>query len=275
MRRAGVAVGVIVCAARGVRAQTAPPPVEPEYPIELTDRPLLLLGGMTSVDMSFDLPSYFYQTTDAMGRSTTARTPLGRFVDPQVDVHHGLGTMEVFGAAEFAANFVAAEAGGSLRLGSLPAIATVSVTYSRNQVVPYYLTESASCTYKALLVPKRFAVQINAGGEVSEGALHDTTGTTTTNHFAEGFANVDAVIQLMPTLAVEEQPSFYLPLFSKPGPVPGPGLGESTQVTVTTTAWDYYVALVVGGLTDRPIPEVFVGAVWRPRWHENSPGGIR
>ena len=63
------------------------------YPVSDTDRPLVLFAGMTRLDMSIDVPTYFITTFDAMGNPMTKKE-LGHDLD--VTVTHAFGPVETY-----------------------------------------------------------------------------------------------------------------------------------------------------------------------------------
>ena len=84
----------LVAATSAARAQSAPS----TYPNEITERPIMLLDGMTELRAVLLLPTYTLTTLQPDGTITSHTSSLGDYVDLLPAVRHSFGLVEITGS---------------------------------------------------------------------------------------------------------------------------------------------------------------------------------
>jgi hypothetical protein len=206
MRVVVVAGAIVACSLRLASAQTPPaalvaPMTSPEYPLAITDRPILLYPGMTELDLSEDFPTYTRTTVDAMGNATTTRTGLADNRTPALNVAHAFGPVQVsVGLGQLAGAEV------NLNTGVVPEVLTlwVSSSFLSKYQDPnfYYDRQGFGIGHKVHVAPGRFAVY--GGGSVSliEHASTLDNGMVSADHVVWLGVGATAELQLTRRLAV-------------------------------------------------------------------------
>ena len=271
MRVAGVGVLFALCAFRVASAQ-APPArratsAKPEYPVEVTDRPLLMFAGMTLLDVGIDFPTVNETTVDAMGNQTTTTSKLGHYVLPSLYVRHSFGAVQLFAGTDLTPGGDFYFAGGGIRIGR--GVVNLTVTYSSSEdlVVSvekkesgYIFDERASYTHKTLLVPRRFSLIGFAGVAVEKLSKTPTTSMPTSRTSSSLFASGGGTVQLARRLALYAGPSLNVPLM---GTDASTTIDARTQLLVAGRHWDFYGNFELHDLTETRHPFLGFGVIRR------------
>src|SRR5512144_2491929 len=116
------------------------------YPQIVVDRPLVLLGGMTTVDIGVDFPTYRYDGTSV--------TPLGRYQMIDLVVRHGFGEAEVLGRVVDSYAGPAVILGGAVMIGPGALGGSLSVRVpTQSTGLAYEYAEALGYTIKSIAVP--------------------------------------------------------------------------------------------------------------------------
>jgi hypothetical protein len=231
----------------------------PMYPTEITDRPIVLLPGMTELDIDFEFRTHVYTVIDAMGNATLRRTSFGEERTPAVAVAHAFGGIEVTGELG-----QGAFANVRLDLG-IPVIVGAGASMGPLRADGgYSYAQNVSVSYKLFVAPRRFAVFTEAAVGLNERRDVYATGERLTG--VELFANAFA--------QAEVQLTSQLGIYAGAG-VGGPiaessldtqtTLGARTEVLFAFHRWDFYSDFELGNIT-RGHPSTFLSLGFAHRW---------
>src|SRR3954453_17934382 len=173
-----VAVVVVVAgrtaAADPAGAAAGPATAEPIYPESVVDRPLLLLRGMTTLDLGLDFRTYLQTTVDANGNTATSKTSLWDDHAGDIVVTHSFGSFEIGG--RLLGNKTGPFLQAHLRtyLGPIPGALTITADIKatqENSAFDHEYFEDVGYTYKAVVVSHQLALYGNANVEITEVAF--------------------------------------------------------------------------------------------------------
>lgn len=235
-----------------------------EYPIELVDRPLLMLAGMSTIDFGVDVGTVIATDDDAMGIKTMRRVAT---IVPSVLVSHCFGAVEVFAATDVAPGGDSYDIGADIRIGALPGVVQLSVSYDTEEDLllnvddqqGHAFGQRASYSYKAFLVPNRFSVGAAAGVSAFEGSRTYSTGMTASETVASAFLGVGPQLQITRRLATYGTVSLNVPVYGDRST----SLFGQVGLLVAFKHWDFYGRFGIQDATDTRRPLVAFGAVYR------------
>ncbi|MBV8763241.1 MAG: hypothetical protein JO257_38515 [Deltaproteobacteria bacterium] len=153
---------------------------EPTYPQSEVDRPLLLYGGMTSLDLGLDFPTFVETTLDANGNAMTSKSTLGHYHDADVVVLHSFGNVEI------GARVLGHPTGPYLQgrvlayLGPVPGAVSITAQIKAPQpssVIDHEYSENVGYTYKRTVVAHQLAIEADAYASFSELSLKPFDGS--------------------------------------------------------------------------------------------------
>jgi hypothetical protein len=208
----GLVVGLVL-AARAAHAD--------EYPTTFVDRPLNLLPGMTSLDVSEQVSSFPMET---FGHQT-----------PDVIVFHGFGPLEV--GAELGQNAVLHL---SLTTHSFPeSIEILALSGAPQKDHSLHLAQALVAGQRFHVVPGALAITAVVGATVSENRLSTLEWT----QVLAGYATANVELQILPhQLALFAGPAVNVPITTWGGPDFASTLGAGGGVMLTLGTWDIYVS---------------------------------
>jgi len=260
VRVLGLVVVALTCSSTAAKAQAVAANPPTEYPAAVVDRPILLLPGMTELDISLDLPTYTSTTVDAMGNTTTSRTSLGSRRALDVNVMHAVGTVELT-AGVLLTTYDFAHLDATIETDPSGA-ASIGLSYYYNGVDRVY-TQTAGYAYKWLVEPGRLALYGAVGFSASEISSMPKMAAPSTGRIIEPYASGAAALQLTPNLAVGEHVELDVPV-STAGRSATTSLGELTELTLGLQRWDFYAQFAIQNLTNTRLP--FAAAGFTHRW---------
>ncbi len=234
-----------------------------EYPLIVTDRPILLSAGMTAIDFSLNLPTYDLTAVDTMGNVTTTRTRLGERFHSDFGVRHAFGRLQLSGGSRVAAKFDSYYLGAAIQTGDVPGSVSLTLAYYRAGGVDYAFTESISYAHRLFRIQGRFVLYGGASAAISEVSVEPPMGISASGSSVSLSAFGSAIVQLTPRLSVGVYPSFRAEVRNSYDAKAPPTLGEVTQTTLALGRWDVYGQFGLSNLTDAPRPFASFGAVCR------------
>jgi hypothetical protein len=237
----GLVVSLLLVSATVARADVAV-----SYPTTVVDRPLVLLPGMTELDI------------DAQFSSTTMQT-FGNGT-PDLEVLHAFGPVEIAAdLGEYAALHV------SFATHTFPETVEIyGLTGVPQHDGSLHVAQGALVGQRFHLVPGRLAAVGVVGLTVSENHLPDTSGMLLWSQVLAGFANARIEVQLADQVALTAGLSVDLPLARSGGPNFGSSLAAGGGLIVTLGPWDIYANAGVDDLTYLRLPYLTAG--FSKRW---------
>jgi hypothetical protein len=254
----------LACWTRTATAQapSATPAATPAYPLEHTDRPLVLFPGMTTLDLSLDMPQYSTTSVDAMGNTTTTK-----------HFHHLLDlTIEhAFGSMQIGARAVDNTAGPYFYVSGETMVGTGAVyvdLYAEvptpNSPVGHNYGQFFGYVYKALVAPKRLALLAGASVVISELQLTPAMQPASSGYESNFNVGGEVDVQLTSRLAFRLGPSVGVPIgHSASLPTPRVYLNVDSSVLVALGHWDLYGQFFVEDVTHDVYVFFAVGFVHR------------
>jgi hypothetical protein len=224
------------------------------YPQIVVDRPLVLLPGMTTVDLGLDFPTYRY--------GTSSNTALGRYKDLDVVVDHA------FGPVELGARFVDSFAGPFLSLGGSTLAGPGVVTFSAGLRAPIASSgldhdygESVGYAVVARVVPHllRFDASVHLEAEQYSGV--DADGAPYSHHPMAVEGSAGGTVQLVDELSFGVGVGVVIPVVDSGGASASPDVGGSLMYVVDQ--FDFYGHISASDLFHTPRPYAGVGIVAR------------
>ena len=251
LRTSGVAwvITACICGAAGA---------EPAYPETSVDRPLLLYGGMTSLDVSEDFYTYTQTGMDAAGSPTSA-TKINNELD--LAVGHSFGLVEV--SARVVG--VAAIAGASAQLGCDAAISG-SLEWDLPQTTfRYSYVEGIGYSRRMLRIDHHLALFVGARAYLLEASLTPLNAPASAGTLLGGHAGVSVTVQLLPRLAIQTGGSVSGALEKSTSLADDrpAALGAFVALQQTLHHWDLYASLSLSDLTRSAKPFWSAGFVHR------------
>jgi hypothetical protein len=173
-----------------------PPPPSAEspkskepYPIELVDRPLVLPGGATELDVWWQIQTSLQRTTDANGIEMRERSSQQT---PALSVGHVFGPIKVS---------IDLAIGAQIRFEMLVPGQPIRLWLSASTLVPqpdhrYHIDQVANVTYKRAVIPHRLALLAEATVVLAEARLHDEAGINVEGVYVYSGAGASAEVQL-------------------------------------------------------------------------------
>ena len=221
---------------------------ESEYPLAVTDRPIVLPAGATLLDISYELKTYVLH---GMRSGFTDDTT------PNVAVGHAFGPVEIdLGAGELAYGSVAIDLGG-------PTLAVNAFfTFPQSKDI-YSYTQGISVIHKLVLAPQQFAVFGSASLSLHEIQILDPTPAS--GHVITARTRAGLEIQLAPNVALISAALVEAPLQQSSAFHSITALTVSAELLFAIRRWDFYVA---GSLYDitRTGPSTFLSLGFTKRW---------
>lgn len=257
----------VVAAAVGV-GRTAI--ADPTYPESDVDRPLLMYGGMTSLDLGLDLPTYAQTTVDASGNAMTSTTTLGHYRYADVVFLHSFGSVEIGGRIldDVSGPYVQGQA--LAYLGPIPGALSITAQVKVSEDYSVYThdyTETVGYLYKLAVVPHHLALLGAASLGISEFALKPTAMSPPAppaGTYVGGSVGVTAEVQVTTQFAIAIGASAYAPIHRPAAADTGSAsLGTSTSLLYALRHWDFYGQLGLGDVTDSRTPFASIGVVHR------------
>jgi hypothetical protein len=253
----------VAVALGGIRAAAA----APTYPESDVDRPLLLYGGMTSLDLGLDLPTYVEATVDASGNATTSKTTLGDYLDGDFVVSHSFGSVEIGARILGNPSGPYAQARLLTYLGPVPGALSIDAEIKdplRSSVIDHEYSEDIGYSYKAVVVPHQLALIAGANVNITELAFKPLAMSRPAGTDVFGGVGLTAEAQITPLFAIAAGAGVYFPIHQPPE------LGTSSTELETSMSliyvlhhWDFYGQLGLGDITSSRMPFANIGAVHR------------
>lgn len=234
-----------------------------EYPLIVTDRPILLTAGLTAIDFSLNLPTYDLTTVDMMGNATTTRTGLGERFHSDFGVRHAFGRLQLSAGSRVAGQFDSYYLGAAIATGDVPGSVSVTVSFYRDGGVDYAFTESLSYAHRLLWIRGRFVLFGGASAAISEVSTSPPMEMSASGSSVSLSAFASAIVQLTPRLSIGVYPSFRAEVRNTYETKAPSTLGEMTQASLALGMWDIYGQFGLFNLTDAPRPYASFGAVCR------------
>ena len=223
------------------------------YPQIVVDRPLVLLPGMTTVDLGIDFPTYRY--------GTSSNTALGRYKDLDVVLDHAFGPVEV------GARFLDSFAGPFLSLAGIMLAGPGVVTFDAGLRAPtassgidHDYGQSVGYAVVARVVPHllRFDAGVHLEAEQYSGVNADGAYA----HHPMGMeVTAGGTVQLVDELAFAVGVGVGIPILDTNGASASPDVGGSLNYTIDQ--FDFYGHISASDLFHTPRPYAGVGIVAR------------
>ena len=241
--RAGISV-LLVCGSRLAAADAS----EPEYPVAVTDRPIVLPAGATLLGLSYEFRTQvFHGTRSGFTDDTT----------PDIVVGHAFGPVEIdLGAGELAYGSVEIDLGG-------PALDIGAVARFPQNGGTYGYAQSISVIHKLVLAPQQFAVFGSASLYLAESKVVDPTPVS--GHVITARTRAGLEVQLAPNVALSSAALVDAPLQQSSAFHAMTALAVSAELLFAIRRWDFYAA---GSLYDitRTGPATFLSIGFTKRW---------
>ncbi len=246
-------VRVLVIVAALLRVASA----DPGYPEAITERPLVLPDGITQLEISETLPTY-WQPVVSNGRMTTQITRLGDYHDTDVSLARGIGPVE---AGVDAGRLLSAWL--HLDTRSVPSELTFGASTNGPQPDGRTFNEQhMGIGEKLHLVPGRYALYAGAGVELVEiGEL--VNDVVQHGHTISVTAAITAEVQLSPRLGMYAGVSGGASTGSSNLVFLHNAIGASTTWLYAIGHWDFVGEMAVGGLPDTPLFAISLGLAHR------------
>jgi hypothetical protein len=234
----------------------------PAYPVEVVDRPQLLLPGMTMIDSATELPTYVNTIIDSSGQRMTTTTSLGDDRLSDLAVTHRFGPVEVTGEFDFYTVFgaVAFETG-------LPGVLSLSYAWRIPDVNSdqYDHTQAVGYSGKRIVMPHRVSIGYSATLSLGEygGGTSNVTGLPISGHETRVGAGVGGTLQVTPNVAVGLGLGGNIPVEYTRDFMSRESVATSTQVVFAIHRLDVYAQFSVEGLTRTIHPFAAVGIAVR------------
>lgn len=174
-------------------AEEAPP----EYPAVSVDRPVLLLDGITTVDLAGELE---HVPAGALDLADAASTVAHTRTTPGLALAHSFGNVQigVFGT-RYAAGASVAVQSSTVPSGSV-VLAVQDLAVGEGGGYDY--TESVSYDYKRVVAPHRFAFSMAFGANIAELKVTLPNRVTTAGHIAAIAVTAAAEVQITGRLSL-------------------------------------------------------------------------
>jgi hypothetical protein len=229
-----------------------------EYPETSVDRPLLMYGGMTSLDVSEDFRTYTQMGVDANGNPTSA-TKIDNDLD--LGLAHSFGLFQVSGRAVGPAAILGAtaQAGCDATVGA-------SLEWDVPQLwYRYAHAQGIGYTRRLLRVDHVLAVFAGASMYLVEESLTPANAPRSAGTLFGAHASATASVQLMPRLAFEFGAGVGGMLTKSSSLVDDrpTALGAYAQLEETVHHWDFYANFTLANLTRSASPFWSAGVVHR------------
>ena len=239
--RLGAVVVVALAGSVGVAAAD-------DYPVNLPDRPILLLPGMTRLELAEDFSS---STTSALSN---------RQLD--LDLAHAIGDVQVGVDLGFDATVdvdLDTHAFGVLELAYAAGAPQADHTLHQGQT--FDLEE------KLHLVPGSFALYVEAGVTLNENRIVDPSGALVWTHTPVTYGLVEPQLQVARHLALHGLVSGNAPFAQSASVHFASALFANVGAIVILGRWDLFASYELEDVTNRRLPFVNVGFEkrWEPR----------
>lgn len=246
------------CFAAG--AASAQPAPAAAYPISEVDRPIVHPSGMTVLDVSLDLPTYYVTTVDAMGNAATDTTALGHDHDLDITVSHALGPVDlsarVVGSYLDGAASIRVSQSGQIQLGVDWELPQHDVRYAAEQYASY--------GYKLVVIPGSLALGAHAGASLNEILLTPVMEPHISGQIVTLFGGAGPEIQITPRLALSGRAVVTVPVANSTRLLPATTWDLGSELLFAFARWDLYADL---GLDDAThLGRLFAAAGVVHRW---------
>jgi hypothetical protein len=264
MLGAGARVGGAVACCAHIASAQAPPAIDPAlaYPIEITDRPLLLPSGVISLDISLDRSSYIQNSVDANGNMTRFVTSSGHEHDADITAGYGFGPVEV----DARIVFQLAQLGASIDLGSGLGIVTAAFQYYEQlSYRPYDYAQYLAYDFKIDAIPKLLRFTGGASAHLAELSLTPMGAAAASGTTIAVTAGGGATVQIQRRVALSVGASVGKVVSYSPGLLSdtGPDLEGYATLNVSFHRWDLYAQGGYDYVSGMALPFAAIGFVHR------------
>jgi len=221
-----------------------------EYPETSVDRPLVMYGGMTFVDVAAD----FYAHTDAGATKVSG--------GPDIALGHSYGPVQVSGRLVG----ISAIAGATVQVGCDGVIFGSVAWVIPNSAVVYGYAQDIGYSHRLVRIDHRFALFARAGASLAEASLTPSDEPATRGVVFVGRAGASATVQLLPRLALFAGLTVSGP-FARSGSLTADdvtGVGGNLAIQQTLHHWDLYANASINDFTSTA--RVFWSAGFIHRW---------
>ena len=242
------------------RTALADPDPALAYPIESTDRPILLPANVWRLDFSLDYSSYLQQVTDANGVTKTIVTADGHTHDGDLALGYSFGPVEI----DARTLHRLAQLGAAVDLGCNCGVISATFEYF-HPVAPtvYDYAQYVGYAYKLIAIPKMLSFEAGASmriAEASEAPMDKVAFSGTVVTFSGG---VGATVQVVRRLALSVGVNAGGPLQHSAGFTPRASMGSYAELLFGFHRWDLYAQFGGDDLTHTTLPFGAVGFVHR------------
>jgi hypothetical protein len=239
MRAAIFSVGVLVA-----RVASAEPT---EYPLAITDRPLVLPPGVTELDIAEQFRTYVQDVVDAMGNTTRDRTAFASHRTPELALGHSFGGVQVTGGLGEVADLSV-----DIDTKSIPGVFGIGFSDHWVRGAGYDYSQSFGVGHKLVVSPGQFAIFGGSAVSLNERTIMPDPATLSPTHTIGVSGRVTGEAQLTSRLGVYATVGAWAPVHQSSSLHSTAQLNTGVTLLFAFRRWDLFTGFSLGDVTRDP-----------------------